>query len=186
MLKEYVTSLRWYLALSSTLFLIMSILGYFFGGEFSYLWESLQETFEGFIDLHPLFLLVFIFVNNSIASIVSILLGVILGIVPLLASAVNGLIIGLVGFHILQTEGLKFFVLGIMPHGVIELPMFLLSTAIGIRIGVEAIKKILGKESAVKKRLKNDLEFYAVRILPLLFLAALIEIFITPSILLMI
>ncbi|KXA92796.1 hypothetical protein AKJ66_03505 [candidate division MSBL1 archaeon SCGC-AAA259E22] len=185
MLKKYVISLKWYLALSSILFLCMAILGYIFGGELSYLWENLQEYFGGLAGFHPLILIALVFVNNSIASLIAILLGVTLGIVPLLVSAVNGLIIGLAGFHTLQTESLTFFVLGILPHGVIEIPMFLLSTAIGIRIGVETIKKILGRESTVKRRLKNDLKFYAVRILPLLILAALIEILITSSILMM-
>lgn len=183
MMKKYVTSLRWYLVLSSVLFLSLGMLGYLFGGNFYSLWKGLQGYFGGFANFHPLVVFVLIFVNNSITSLLAILLGVTLGIVPLLVSAGNGFIIGLAGYYTLQKSSLTFFIMSILPHGLIELPMVLLSTAIGIGVGFETLKKLLGRKSAVKRKLVKGLKLYAFVILPLLLLAAFIEIFITPSIL---
>lgn len=114
------------------------------------------------------------------AFLFSICLGVGLGIVPLLSAAFNGLVIGLAGYNILPGEGLTFFVLGVLPHGILEVPLLLLSTAIGIKVGFGTLKKILGRESFFKENLKNGLKFYGIVILPLTLLTAFIEVFITP------
>ncbi|NIM44878.1 MAG: stage II sporulation protein M [Nitrososphaeria archaeon] len=144
--------------------------------------EMLGEIFGGDGEVNPLWLLVFIFLNNSVKSLFVILLGVFFGIVPFLFIVLNGLIIGLVVFEVQQLYGLSFALVALLPHGVIEIPLVLLSSAIGIRVGYELVKRLKGVGD-VKGELVKGLRFYAVRIFPLLFLAAVIEVFVTSTIL---
>lgn len=65
--------------------------------------------------------------------------------------------------------------LAIVPHGIFELPAFLLSAAIGLRLGREVLKR--KGERHLKKELWNGLRMYLILILPLLLIAALIESF---------
>ncbi len=73
----------------------------------------------------------------------------------------------------------------ILPHGVIELPMVLLSAALGTRIGVAALLRMIGKISTeeILSEMKRSVSFYFRWILPLLFVAAVIETFVTPLLL---
>jgi stage II sporulation protein M len=144
--------------------------------------ESLREAFGEIWKWHPILLVAFIFLNNSVKCFLIILFGVIFGVAPALFIILNGFIIGLAIFELKQLYGLPFALAATLPHGVIEIPMFLLSAAIGIRIGYELMNKIRGRGS-VKRELKNGVKFFALRILPLLFLAAVIEVFITPLVL---
>lgn len=61
--------------------------------------------------------------------------------------------------------------------------MVLLSAAVGINLGLESIRKIKSKDGDVKRELTKGLKLFSVLILPLLFVATLIESFITPFLL---
>ncbi|MHC1574552.1 MAG: stage II sporulation protein M [Candidatus Methanogasteraceae archaeon] len=73
----------------------------------------------------------------------------------------------------------------ILPHGVIGCPMIFLSTALGTRIGMMVLLRISGKiiTEVILSALKWSISFYFRWILPLLFVAAVIETFITPVVL---
>lgn len=174
----YLYSLRIYILFVSLIFIGSIILGYmgFLSEVFSepVEWikqlgenvkESTQEypswiTFLGFFTV--------IFVNNAFTCFLDIILGPLIGIFPSFSAFING---GLLGW-LAQEEGPIVF-LAIVPHGIFELPAFLLSTAIGLRLGREVLKR--KEERHLKEELRNGLVVFLTVVLPLLFIAALIE-----------
>lgn len=177
-MKNYLSSLRWPFILSLSLFLALAFAGYYLGGTLSSILPELEKIYGGLKGLNTVELAIFIFANNSWKSLLAILLGPFLAIFPVLFATSNGLVLGLVGFSVVGSRGLTFFLAGILPHGIIEIPAVLLSSAIGIRIGHETIR---GK--GIREELGKGLKFFALRIVPLLLLAAMVEVFLTPLIL---
>ncbi|MEM2896861.1 MAG: stage II sporulation protein M [Candidatus Bathyarchaeia archaeon] len=180
--KSYAHALRKFIILSGTVFLLFVIFGYFAS---EYLQVSVlrqfQEVFKDLTKLGPFELTFFIFLNNSAKSFAAIILGIAFGVVPIAFLVLNGLIIGLVIFEVIKSKGVLFTMAAILPHGILEIPLFLVSMAIGLKIGYEALKKIKS-EGSVKKEIKIGIKFFIFKILPFFFLAAIIEVFVTPLI----
>ncbi|MGB9659402.1 MAG: stage II sporulation protein M [Nitrososphaerales archaeon] len=179
--KLYLYNLKYYVILATILFFSSIMIGYFVA---EYLQVSILEefgdVFQWTIGLDPFVLMLFIFLNNSIKSLFAILLGFFLAIFPLLFVTANGLLIGMIFFDVAKENGLIFILSAILPHGVVEIPVFLLSVAIGLRMGVQTVLKLDGRDIKLKSELKNGLRFFILFILPLFLLSAFIEAFITP------
>jgi stage II sporulation protein M len=177
---SYFYYLKRFILLSGIIFSLFLIIGYHVSKYLqTSILEQFQEVFKGLTKLSPFELTFFIFLNNSIKSFAAIILGLAFGIVPIIFLVLNGLIIGLVIFEVIKAKGILFTLAAILPHGIIEIPLFLISTAIGLKIGYEVIRKIKGKGN-VKKEVKIGVKLFILKILPLFFLAAIIEVFITP------
>lgn len=69
----------------------------------------------------------------------------------------------------------------LLPHGIIELTAILYSTALGLKIGVELIKKVLLKRGAPLEAFKYALSKFKI-IFILLLIAAIVESYVTPLI----
>jgi stage II sporulation protein M len=91
--------------------------------------------------------------------------------------------VGVIVYLVARERGLLFILLGLLPHGILELPMVFLSAAIGLRLGHQAFSALIGRPTQIKREFKEGLMFYFRWILPLLLVAAIIETFITPLIL---
>ena len=177
-LSRYVHSIRFYLLFVSILFIGAIVLGYvgFLSDIFSVQMEGIQELSENIKDFtqsHPswlIFLVFFIviFLNNAFTCFLDILLGPLLGIFPMFSAVING---GLLGWFA-QEEGLIVF-LAIVPHGIFEIPAFLLCAAIGLKLGREVFKR--KGERHLKKEFNDSLWVFLHLVLPLLLIAALIE-----------
>jgi stage II sporulation protein M len=152
-----------------------------------------QDTVEGLLRefgavLGPLastgnpsiLLLLIIFINNAIKAVGLIFLGILLGLPSLLFVAVNGFILGGLGSALESVKGWEYVVASFVPHGVIEIPVILLATALGLTVGMESLKWLVRKESTVKLQLSNGLKVYVRWILPGLAVAAIVEAFVTP------
>jgi len=77
-------------------------------------------------------------------------------------------------------NGLAYVAIAILPHGVIELPMILISAAMGLRMGLLVFNALAGKDVGIKKEFLQGLNVFFRFIAPLLLVAAAIETFITP------
>jgi stage II sporulation protein M len=156
----------------------------------------MAESERRYVAIPPAFtedLYFFIFLNNighfwnPVKMIVWMpLLGTfILGLELLL----NGAIISIVAITAGITHGALYPILGLIPHGIVEIPAFVLQFASIIRWHVttaEAVmKKIIGEEvDGVKlKRDVKDIVILAVVSLVLFMIAAFIETYITPFLL---
>ncbi len=184
----YLVPLRPYLLVIITLFLLATAAGYvsaYFNPDIiDELMGQFEESYGWIADESPTMIMLFIFANNTINSFIAMLLGTFFGIWPVIFILINGFFIGVVVFSLLQEYSILVVLSGLLPHGIIELPMIFISASIGLRLGVLAFQKIFTiKEIRFKYEMFSAIRFFVTVIVPLLFIAAIIETFITSSIL---
>lgn len=117
---------------------------------------------------------VIIFYNNLRVAIVNYALGITL-LVPLAVVFYNGYIVG----TFLTTGDAVTNALLLLPHGITELVAIIYSASLGVRVGLEVVKRLLRKESFVKATLISGARGFTYVII-LLLISAFIETFITP------
>ena len=145
--------------------------------------ESFRSLVEMFAGLPPPVLALALFVNNSLTVFFAMVLGLIGGVVPVWSLLLNGYAIGWVLYLSMQAKGMLPSLLAIAPHGIFEIPAFLLGASIGIFLGVRAIRRAFGNfEISLRNDLGRSLRFFGRVILPLLIVAAVIEAFVTAAI----
>lgn len=146
--------------------------------------KLLKDTYGGFTALPPFTMMVEIFKNNLRNSFAALLLGLGLGIVPFAFAAINGIVLGILVEFFLKKQGAFFVLAAILPHGIIELPMVLISVGIGFRLGHAAYLSLISQKTIQEllNELKQAIIFYARIVAPLLLLAAIVESYITPLI----
>ncbi|MBY0217963.1 MULTISPECIES: stage II sporulation protein M [Paenibacillus] len=134
---------------------------------------------------------IFIFFNNAIKSVLVIYAGIFFGILPVIFLVINGMVIGFL-VHITTDNGASFFdivVKGLLPHGIIEIPVIIIACAFGLKFGGLASRSLIELGSAKRQGLGKQWEIFLKRTLTascwviiLLFIAAIIESTITFSI----
>lgn len=176
-----------YALLMAFIFFVFLVVGYNSAASFPSMAETLRESFSSrfasIMTMNPLFIMFAIFLNNAFLSLLFLVLGLALGILPVLFIAFNGYIVGVLVYLIDQERGLLFILLGLLPHGILELPMVFLAAGIGLRLGYQVFSALIGRPTQIKREFKEGLIFYFRWILPLLLVAAIIETFITPILL---
>lgn len=130
----------------------------------------------------------YIFVNNLRATFLVFLAGLfsfsVLGMLVYLLNV--GLIGGVLGiFKIIGFSPALLFAAGLLPHGIFEIPALMLATAVVLRMGAVLVTPQIGKSMGqiVLEQLADWLKIFLGVVVPLLALAALIEAYVTPSIL---
>jgi stage II sporulation protein M len=123
---------------------------------------SIVGSFKSMVFKYPALILTAIF------GLLFALLGLLMCGFPLFSAWLNGGVLGWVAHE----EGLVVF-LAIVSHGIFELPAYLLSMAIGLRLAWEVFKR--KEKRQLKMRLGEGLRVYFILIVPLLIIAALIE-----------
>ncbi|MBB6023959.1 stage II sporulation protein M [Paenibacillus sp. JGP012] len=126
----------------------------------------------------------FIFFNNAIKSVLVIYAGIFFGILPIIFLLINGMVLGFV-VHATMNNGASFFdivVKGLLPHGIIEIPVIIIACAFGIKFGgltISSLAQLGGEKRALigthwREFVKMTLtaSFWVVI---LLFIAAIIE-----------
>lgn len=133
-----------------------------------------QEGFELFISL---------FLHNLLIAFILFLSGFFFGLVPLFIIFLNGYVIGLVLEYAAFHHGIAVTLAGIIPHGIFEIPAILMASALGLFFGVNVFQKFFEKRSIrLRSKLALGGELFILYVIPLLFIAALIESFITGDI----
>jgi stage II sporulation protein M len=171
------------LILATGIFFVSLVLGTLIGqSTIEELMRQLGAVLEPLASVGNLSVLLFliIFINNAIKALGMVFLGILLGLPPLLFVGLNGFILGGLGSALESVNGWRYVMAGFLPHGVIEIPVILLATALGFTLGMESFKWLLRRESRVKLQLSDCLKVYLRWILPGLAVAAIIEAFVTP------
>jgi stage II sporulation protein M len=179
----YLKSIRAFIGLTVLAFMATAIMGYFAAEADSALaagWMKELEMLRWIMGLHPLLIMLAIFLKNLIACAMSVLLGLGFGLVPLLVLTSNGIMIGIVSYVIIHKQGVLYLLAGIAPHGIIELPTILLGISMGFRLGYLLTFTLLGEKVDLAGETRIAIHFLVKWFVPLLFLAAAIETFITP------
>jgi stage II sporulation protein M len=131
--------------------------------------EKLMLELEGLGTLETIW---FIFFNNIKASFFVIVLGVLIGIFPIITAIVNGYLLGFVARNVVESNGIL-VLWRLLPHGIFELPAIILSMGLGLKLGMNLFSK-KGREK-FRKDFVEALRFFVFVILPLLIIAGIIE-----------
>ncbi|TRZ68143.1 MAG: stage II sporulation protein M [Methanothrix sp.] len=179
----YLRSIRSYILLSVLLFAGSAILGFVAASRDPQLVaiyiEEIGSKLGWILGLSPFMMMGFIFLNNRFASTIAMLLGIGFGIVPALAAVLNGMVLGVIGYHAIETIGVTYLVAAILPHGIIELPTILICIGVGFRLGHLLLLTLLGRAVDLGGEVRFALRLLRWVVL-FLFLAAVIETLITP------
>ena len=146
------------------------------------LFQLLKEAFSRITTLDPFERMLEIFKNNVRNSLMALVLGIIFGIIPFIIAVSNGLVLGMLAEIVSRQQGVLFVVAALLPHGIIELPMVLISIGIGLRLGHAMYLFLKGMRIDLTKELIQGIWFYIRWIIPLLLVAAAIESYVTPLI----
>jgi stage II sporulation protein M len=179
----YLKSIRIFIGLSVFIFGLTTVMGYFAAAvdpELASNWTKELEMLRWILDQPPILIMMIIFLKNLLASAMAMLLGLGLGLIPLLVVTSNGFLLGIVGYAAVQKAGMLFLAAGILPHGIIELPVVLVSIAIGFRLGYLLALTLAKEKADISGEIRMAFYFLWRYVAPLLFLAAAIETFITP------
>ncbi len=131
--------------------------------------------------------MIFIFLNNAIKSVFIIYIGSFFGLIPMFFLVLNGMVIGYLLQHIAVTNGTgDMFVtlVGLLPHGIIEIPAIVIASAYGMKFGALVWKMLLAAILPNRKvgEAGKAIEFFVIRSVPVvviltvgLLVAAVIE-----------
>jgi stage II sporulation protein M len=179
----YLKSIGVFIGLSVFIFGLTTVMGYYAAAvdpELASNWTKELEMLKWILDQPPILIMMIIFLKNLLASAMAMLLGLGLGLIPLMVVTSNGFLLGIVGYGAVQKAGFLFLAAGILPHGIIELPVVLVSIAIGFRLGYLLALTLAKEKVDLSGETKMAIHFLWRWVAPLLFLAAAIETFITP------
>ncbi|RLI88555.1 MAG: hypothetical protein DRO98_03035 [Archaeoglobales archaeon] len=145
--------------------------------------KKIETTFQGFDIIKkadPLVVFAFIFINNSLKALVATAAGIFFGIFPLSFIVINGYLIGLVVYVKGLELGFGKVLLYLIPHGILEIPAILLACSYGLWLGERFVKKLRAEDVNLRADFRRALDKCIKRVVPILFVAAIIETFITP------
>ncbi|MCX6695213.1 MAG: stage II sporulation protein M [Candidatus Altiarchaeota archaeon] len=181
-LKDFVYDSRWVILASLACFAFGIAFGAAsYGRVIDKLLPVIEETFRDImIDGNDLQTVANILVRNVWASTVVMIFGVFIAPTLLILFS-NGFIVGIVARLALERgAGLHKIFFGVVPHGIFEIPAILFASSAGMRVGLSAI--FPGGKSrinAVSDRIKEAMAAYFTIVLPLLVIAAFVEVFVS-------
>lgn len=120
-----------------------------------------------------------IFFNNLQACILLFLGGASFGVLTIIIMSLNGIVIGAIMEIVSKDHSALFVAAAILPHGIFEIPAFILSGALGLLLAQSLIAEWNnGNDTAGDARRFGHL--FVLYVIPLIALAAFVEAFITP------
>ncbi|MEW5865846.1 MAG: stage II sporulation protein M [Bacillota bacterium] len=124
-----------------------------------------------------------VFWNNLKAAGLLVAGGVAFGLLPMVMVFINGLLVGMVsGDVVRQGFGLfPFILVGILPHGLFEIPGYIIGGTLGVRLGFNILGYSRGRQHGrgIKAVVLDTLLVLAVVVVPLLVVGSLVEVTIT-------
>lgn len=123
-----------------------------------------------------------IFLNNLQACILLFLGGATFGLLTFFILLSNGLIIGVFVGEIAERLGPFGLAVGLIPHGIFELPALFIAAALGFSLARSLLGDLSGAGDAAAEATRLGGLFLRA-VVPLLLVAAVVEAFITPALL---
>jgi stage II sporulation protein M len=159
-----------YIFLSIFLFLNGAMIGYFWPERFEVLLATLHGMAEQLRDRSAPVIILSILAQNASSAFLAIWLGIIAGIVPLIGAVANGILLGVV--VALLGNGLG-IVLGVLPHGIFELPAIFIAWGLGLWRSTWPLQE--NRKQVYRDRARKSYYVFFTVVLPLLIIAAIIE-----------
>ena len=129
-----------------------------------------------------------LFKHNFLIDLSCILMGITFSIYPFVINLINGIMVG----YILKLAPYEIFLLGIVPHGLFEIPSSIVAFVGSLtvtKIEINLIKGILQRDKTFKGELYNSKDLFKdvlisiILIMILLIISGFIEAYITPDLL---
>ena len=144
--------------------------------------DMLKEALLGnVIESTPAELAVMLFINNLQACTLMFLGGATLGLLTVFIIMTNGVVIGSVMEFVRQQQGGLYVAAALVPHGIFEIPAFIVSGTLGLLLARSLWIEVNGNGDAAAEALGLGRTFLFV-VIPLVAVAAVTEAFITPEI----
>lgn len=169
---DYIYESRVFIFVAFGSFLLTALFSFSFPSLFSALDETLRGLALQADGLNGLQLFFFIFHNNLTSSFFALFLGVFFGIFSLFNALLNGAVLGYVIARVVPLAGAG-ALWRLLPHGIFELPAIFISIGLGMKLGFSFFSRT--RMSTFTSRFSESLRAFLYVILPLLFVAALIE-----------
>lgn len=169
---SYLHESCFYICAAVILFFFSALFSFFFPSFFSAFDELLKEIVLQTEGLNGFQLFVFIFKNNLLSAFLALFLGILFGIVPFFNALLNGAVLGYVAEKSIFIEGFS-ILWRLAPHGIFELPAIFIAIGLGIKLGFSFFAFPIRKTLA--HRFEESLRVFVFFIIPLLFIAAVIE-----------
>lgn len=168
----YIKESKGYIRGAAICFVTWIFIGFIFADSLTFLNHIIAELRQTVMGLRGEALSIAIFKANITSAFFSLFLGLLLGIFSIVNITLNGTLIGYV-IHALWIETGFTHLWKLLPHGIFELPALFISWGLGIKLGMFIFTKNPGKE--LKRRLIQSLKVFLFIVIPLLFVAAIIE-----------
>jgi stage II sporulation protein M len=146
--------------------------------------EQLMKLFEKevagqFSTDNPLDMCGKLFMNNLEACILLFLGGASFGILTIFIMSLNGIVIGAIMEIVHETHSALFVAAALVPHGIFEIPAFIIAGALGVLLAQSLIAEWYG-ETDTGAEVTQFARLFILYVLPLVAIAACVEAFITP------
>jgi stage II sporulation protein M len=182
-------AMKHYIIAAALVFILGVILGYSDSSSYDILVKAQMDQMQGVADgikqsdHQQWYLFYHIILNNLLASAMVILFGFFFGLFPLYLLVSNGLLVGYMAANLGEGETILHFLKGILPHGIIEIPAFILACAVGLRFG-SLILQSAASLFSLERRERFQMKFRAfvkqlvpmmILIVGMMLIAAIIE-----------
>lgn len=161
-LAVQIKEMKHYFIAAAATMLIGMYLGFSHSHQFQFLLDDQIDQLTEIVnkisgkDHTQLRLLFYIFTNNVLVSLFMVYSGVLFGIIPLFSLLSNGLILGYLAHQNVPLDGWGSFLIAVLPHGIIEIPAFVIACAYGIKFGALTAKGILYLPSPARRARNNQ------------------------------
>ncbi|OGJ16554.1 hypothetical protein A3K74_00415 [Candidatus Pacearchaeota archaeon RBG_13_33_26] len=172
---KYLKNSKSFIYIVAGIFLLSVLIGFFVPvSEFVYdkIMNYIRELLEQTGGMSAFQLIQFIIFNNVRSTVFNILLGIFLGIYPLISTLANGYLLGFVSSVSVSGAGIA-SLWRLLPHGIFELPAVFISLGLGLKMGTFIFQK--NKMESFKNYLINSLKVFLLIVIPLLIIAGIIE-----------
>jgi stage II sporulation protein M len=144
--------------------------------------QMFQKEIVGQITIsNPIDMCLNIFANNLEACILLFLGGASFGILTMVILSLNGIVIGAITEIISKGHSVIFIAAAIVPHGIFEIPAFIIASALGFHLGQSLIAEWYGAADTAIDAARLA-RLFLMFVVPLIAVAAVVEAFITPAI----
>lgn len=168
----YVVASRVFIYIGLGLFFFSALVAFSFPSWFSGFNDTLRQLVMQTQGMNWIQLFMFIFRNNLLSAFFALFLGILFGVVPIFNALLNGAVLGYVVARTIPIAGVA-SLWRLLPHGIFELPAIFIAIGLGIKMGAVLFK--VSSRSFMKERISASLDVFVYIILPLLFVAAVIE-----------
>jgi stage II sporulation protein M len=171
---KFLKDSKFYFLSILVLFFVSIAIGFIFPVFFQdFIKRFVEETLKKTEGLGFFQLFVFILLNNLTTAFIGIIFGLVLGVFPVVLTLLNGYVLGFIANKAVGVAGAS-VLLRLLPHGVFEIPALIIALGLGLRAGTFIFRKNRTRETFFSE-FENSLRVFLFVVLPLLFIAALIE-----------